>query len=88
MVADDADVAVIAAHMTRLVVDTLLGGPSDLAHSAYVIGFKKTWIFDAPFDVWPIDFTSEGQWGPDFSGALVEDLTRLVAELKPKEGPA
>lgn len=88
LVADDADVGVIAAHMTRLVIDTLLGAPSDLSHSAYVIGFKKTWIFDAPFDVWPIDFTPEGQWGPNFSEVLVEDLNRLVAELKPKDEPA
>lgn len=86
MVADDADVTIVAGHMTRTIIDTLLGEPSDLSHSAYVIGFRKTWIFEAPFDVWPVDFVAEGQWGPDVSEDLVEDLKQLVAELKPKDG--
>ena len=86
MVADDADVTILAGHMTRTIIDTLLGEPSDLSHSAYVIGFRKTWIFEAPFDVWPVDFVAEGQWGPDVSEDLVEDLKRLVAELKPEDG--
>lgn len=56
LIADDADVSVIAAHLARFSLDTLLGKtPSEFPVSAYVIGLKKEWIFDQPFDVWPVD---------------------------------
>jgi sulfur-carrier protein adenylyltransferase/sulfurtransferase len=62
-VADDADVAVIAAHASRIAVDVLLRPEASLfPHPAYVIGLQEDWIFDAPFDTRPIDFEAEGSW--------------------------
>jgi hypothetical protein len=59
MVADDADVSVMAGYLARLVIDTL--GATDVSvfeHSAYMIGLRKEWIFAAAFDTWPIDIGS------------------------------
>ncbi|WP_395344911.1 ThiF family adenylyltransferase [Variovorax sp. UC122_21] len=54
MIADDADVSVISAHLARVVIDILAGGASTFEHSAYAIGLRKEGIFDAAFDTWPI----------------------------------
>ncbi len=64
-VADDGDVAVIAAHASRMAIDALLRpGTSLFPNPAYVIGLRRGWIFDAPFDTRPIDFVPEGSWAP------------------------
>jgi hypothetical protein len=56
LIADDADVTVIASHGARLVIDTLIGRePSAFPYSVYLIGLASGWIFDAPFDTYPID---------------------------------
>jgi len=55
MIADDADVSVIAAHLARLALDALLpAGESDYPYSAYVIGLRAEWIFAGPFQTFPI----------------------------------
>jgi hypothetical protein len=55
-IADDADVAVIAAHATRMAIDLLIPRePSIFPHSVYLIGLAKGWIFDQPFETHPID---------------------------------
>jgi molybdopterin/thiamine biosynthesis adenylyltransferase len=63
VVADDADVAIIAAHATRMTTDYLIH-PDDSAfpHPAYVIGLAKAWLFTEPLDVLPLDLVGEGQW--------------------------
>ena len=56
LIADDADVTVIASHCARLVIDTLIGRtPSMFPYSVYLIGLASGWIFEAPFDTYPID---------------------------------
>lgn len=56
LIADDADVTVIASHGARLVIDTLIGRESSVfPYSVYLIGLASGWIFDAPFDTYPID---------------------------------
>lgn len=56
LIADDADVTVIASHCARLVIDTLIGrAPSAFPYSVYLVGLASGWIFDAPFDTYPID---------------------------------
>lgn len=56
LIADDADVAVIAAHASRLAIDTLIPrNPSMFPNSVYMIGLAHGWIFDQPFDTRPID---------------------------------
>lgn len=55
MIADDADVSVIAAHLARMALDALLpANESDYPHSAYVIGLRAEWIFAEPFQTFPI----------------------------------
>ncbi len=63
LVADDADVTVIAAHTARVAIDVLLRPEiSVFPHSAYVIGLATGWIFSAPFETYPFDFSPEGEW--------------------------
>ncbi|OWY06778.1 hypothetical protein B6V76_03040 [Thioclava sp. IC9] len=87
MLADDADVGVIATHVSRFVID-LLARPdgSIFPFSAYVIGLSSEWLFDQPFDTRPIDLIPAGEWGetvePLDADALVEILK---AHLPPKE---
>lgn len=60
MVADDADVAVIASNLARFVIDTATAAdPSAFDCSAYMIGMRKEWIFGYPFDTWPINLGPE-----------------------------
>jgi hypothetical protein len=41
--------------LTRFAIDTLLDrSPSEFPYSAYLVGFKRSWIFEAPFDTQPI----------------------------------
>ncbi|PZP47852.1 MAG: hypothetical protein DI601_02235 [Azospirillum brasilense] len=56
LIADDADVGVIAAHLARFAIDTLLERtPSDFPHAAYFVGLRRSWIFGEPFDTHPVD---------------------------------
>jgi sulfur-carrier protein adenylyltransferase/sulfurtransferase len=85
LVADDAEVSVIAAHAARLALDTLTREQSIFPSSAYVIGLTAEWIFQAPFDTWPINLRQEGEWGESRDGASVEDFKDLLASLFPQE---
>jgi len=63
LIADDADVSVIAGHASRMALDTLMRPEaSAFPHPAYVIGLAQAWIFTEPFDVRPVDFANEGTW--------------------------
>lgn len=56
LIADDADVTVIAGHAARLAIDTLIARqPSMFPNSVYMIGLSEGWIFDQPFDTRPIE---------------------------------
>lgn len=85
LVADDADVGVIAAHMTRMAIDLLMRTDSTFPHSAYAVGLSAEWIFSAPFDTWPIELRPEGVWGPDKEENAAEELSALIEELFPDE---
>lgn len=55
LVASDADVSVIANHIARLAVDTMLTTDDSIfPYSMYLIGLAKGWIFSQPFDTKPI----------------------------------
>lgn len=59
MIADDADVSVISAHLTQFAADTLRSvEASDYPQSVYVFGFRKEWIFEQPFDTRPVDVSA------------------------------
>lgn len=58
MIADDADVSIIAAHLTRMVSDTLRApSSSDYPYSAYVIGLRGEWLFKQPFETHPLEIS-------------------------------
>lgn len=55
MVASDADVSIIASHLTRFALDTVLQTEQSIyPYSMYLIGLSNSWIFEAPFDTHPI----------------------------------
>lgn len=81
LVADDADVTVIAAHATRMALDALLRQETSFAQPAYAIGLRAEWIFEAPFDTWPIALTPEGVWGPVEDEHLHEQLSAFLKEF-------
>lgn len=59
MIADDADVSVISAHLTQFAADALRGpADSEYPHSVYVIGMRKEWLFEQPFDIRPVDVSA------------------------------
>jgi len=55
-IADDAEVSVIASHLSMLAMDTLMPrDPSAYPYPVYLIGFRAGWIFETAFDTRPID---------------------------------
>jgi len=91
LVADDADVAVVAAHATRMAVDALIDGQG-FPHSMYVISLRAGWMFDQPFEAYPIDAQVLGE-EPSASDPeeKKQGLQFLVEELLSKnddEAPA
>jgi len=89
LMADDGDVTVIAAHLSRLATDTLLHvDDSAFPQSAYLIGLRAGWIFTAPFHTFPIQYTPEGDWGaatandPEVAKEAFALLEELIPSLK------
>lgn len=88
MVADDADVSVIAAHATRMVLDQLGGGEAtQFPHSVYLVGLSEGWVFREPFETRPIDVavnaTSAGSSAdPIETAAGLEFVNSLVRRLR------
>lgn len=87
LIADDGDVSVIAAHVSRMAIDLLKGKETAFPNSAYAIGLDRAWIFAAPFDTYPIELVVEGGWGAEINEHAVEALGAIVGEFlrKPKE---
>lgn len=55
MQATDADVSVFAAHIGAFALDTLSDvEPSNYDAHAYLVGLKRGWLFNGPFDARPI----------------------------------
>lgn len=77
MIAYDSDVGQIAASLTRFAIDAALQrNPSQFPYAVYLIGLRREWIFDQPFDTRPIDPQGEG-W--DDAASPVTDEDRLAA---------
>jgi molybdopterin/thiamine biosynthesis adenylyltransferase len=86
LVADDSDVAVVAAHAARMAIDVLVAPEASIfRHSVYMIGLRKAWIFEQPFDTWPIEVehrlteTSTELASPDARTA-VKFLAKVLAK--------
>lgn len=59
MIADDADVSVISAHLTQFAADALRASTgSEYPYSVYVIGLRKEWLFEQPFETRPVDISA------------------------------
>ncbi len=85
-IATDSDVSVIASHVCRLVIDTLINlEDSAFPYSAYVIGMSKGWIFYAPFDTRPIEYVGSVEWAADQTPASEKELVAFLEDLIPKE---
>lgn len=83
LVADDAEVTIIAAHITRLAIDILVREETIFPHSAYAIGLRREWIFNAPFETFPIDLEAGGEWHQATSDETSAELIALIGELFP-----
>lgn len=82
LIADDADVSIIAAHVTRMAIDQLLRPEaSAFPHPAYCIGLSEAWLFSQPFDVRPVDFTAEGEWGVPYDEAAASSAIDYLTQL-------
>lgn len=55
LIADDADVSVIASHAARFAIDLLERDASIFPHAVYAIGMAAGSVFTEPFDTRPID---------------------------------
>lgn len=84
LLADDADVSVIASHAGRMALDILTRDHTIFPSSAYLIGLATEWIFQAPFDTWPIELRPDGDWGNPQGAASTEELIDLMTTLFPK----
>lgn len=85
LIADDADVTVIAAHAARYAIDLLIPrSPSAFPHSVYLIGLRDGWVFDQPFDTRPIEVGPAPESNPEATDPriLAEETARLMQLLK------
>lgn len=83
LVADDAEVTIIAAHLTRLAIDILVREETIFPSSAYAIGLRSEWIFSAPFETFPINLEPEGKWSQPATDESSAELMALMGELFP-----
>jgi hypothetical protein len=89
LIADDADVTVIASHLSRFAIDALARPEAtSFPYSAYVIGLSDRWLFTAPFDVRPIDLGESDAWGVEPGTADLAALKELLADLTAKKSDA
>jgi hypothetical protein len=79
LIADDADVTVIASHAARMAIDLLIPrDPSAFPNSVYLIGLAKGWIFENPFETYPIEVGAPA--APKAEEAI--DPQEAIAELE------
>jgi len=89
LIADDADVSVVAGHASRCALDILARPQASIFPvSAYMIGLSSEWVFDQPFDTRPIDLQPDGEWGETMEVTDAEAALKIFMEhLPPKEEP-
>jgi molybdopterin/thiamine biosynthesis adenylyltransferase len=84
LVADDAEVSIIAGHLARLVTDVLIHPEgSAFPEPAYAIGLRKAWIFSQPFEIWPIQLVRPEHWKAEHDSASAAESLELLRELIP-----
>ncbi len=89
LIADDADVSVVAAHLSRYAIDLLVRPDSTIfPYSAYLIGMAEGWIFTAPFDVRPIDLGESDRWDTEVQSGAPEACRQFLADFFSGENDA
>jgi sulfur-carrier protein adenylyltransferase/sulfurtransferase len=83
LIADDAEVTIIAGHLSRVAIDALLGEESDFPAPAYAIGLRKAWIFSQPFDTHPIQLSGVEPWQAEQDEASADETMAFLRELLP-----
>lgn len=87
LIADDADVAVIASHAARFAIDLLARQASIFPHSVYAIGLGVGSVFCEPFDTRPIDVGTPLQMPKDqlSEAEIATEFAKLVQMMKPSD---
>lgn len=79
MIADDAEVSIIALHATRFATDYLVRPKESIFPvSAYLVGLSSNWLFEQPFDTWPIQLSVQGSWGNIIDQLPESDLIKVI----------
>jgi molybdopterin/thiamine biosynthesis adenylyltransferase/ubiquitin-protein ligase len=87
LVAYDSDVGFVATALTRLAIDTALSrDPSEFPYSVYLMGMRREWIFEAPFDTRPVAVQGGGWKCDENAGSREDRLVVVEALLKMYEG--
>lgn len=87
LVAYDSDVGFVATALARLALDTALSRePSEFPYSVYLLGMRREWIFEAPFDTLPVDVQGQGWERDENSGSEEDRLAVVSALLRMNEG--
>lgn len=80
LVAGDAEVSALAASMTQFALDTLsAGATSEYPVAAYLLGYKKYWVFKQPFDTIPIDCSGALREGPAEESLTADEAAAVAA---------
>lgn len=83
LIADDAEVSIIASHITRLAIDILVRKETIFPHSAYAVGLRREWIFNAPFETFPINLEGGEGWRQPATDESSAELIAFIGELFP-----
>jgi len=91
LIADDADVSVIASHAARFAVDLLAREVSIFPHAVYAIGMTAGSVFTEPFETHPIDVGPPPAETPKqvlSEGEITSEIAHLRELLKTKTDEA
>lgn len=86
LVAGDAEVGALAASLTMFAIDAVCS-PTESQYpvAAYLLGYKKCWVFEQPFHTIPIDCSSAFIPEPEKDALTAEeesDLEELISASK------
>ena len=82
LIATDAEVAVIAHHAVRLVLDIIEERePSTFPRSLYLVGLEQGWLFDAPFHTIAVDVGEPTETPAENAQSLSQQTIDFLGEV-------
>lgn len=89
LVAGDAEVGSLAASLTMFAIDAVCS-PTESQYpvAAYLLGYKKYWVFEQPFHTIPIDCSSAFTPEPEKEALTAEEEVDLEELLSASKVPA